>query len=210
MASPVAQYWHHLQYLEAASVPAFRELAVELANHGAPSELVGRALTAADEEVEHARLCAVELARYGLRPAPVGRLPVGTRSLFDLAEDNAREGCVRESFGALLAQYQAERAPTAELQSLFSCIAEDESSHAQLAWDIHAWATDCLSPAEVRQIEEVIKAEVRSLASVESSRACEEALSLAGVGLQDSAARTRLVHDFARAITDFIITTRAA
>lgn len=69
------------------------------------------------------------------------------RSLERFATENAREGCVRESFAALLAGVQAERAGDPALRVLFATVARDEARHAALAWEVDAWARARLDPA---------------------------------------------------------------
>jgi bacterioferritin (cytochrome b1) len=125
--------------LEASSVPAFRRLARELRAHGAPPELVSRAVKAARDEIRHARLTRRLAQRFGGAPElpKIGKLPV--RSLEAIAEENAREGCVRETFGALLASVQAHRAADAGIRAAMEAIAVDETEHAALAWDVAAW-----------------------------------------------------------------------
>jgi hypothetical protein len=46
---------------------------------------------------------------------------------------------VRESFGALLAGWQATHAPDPAMRAVFTRIARDETRHAQFAWDVAAW-----------------------------------------------------------------------
>jgi bacterioferritin (cytochrome b1) len=125
--------------LEAASVPAFRRLARELRAHGAPRELVSRAEKAARDEVRHARMTQRLAERFGGAPKlpRIGKLPV--RSLEAIAEENAREGCVRETFGALVASVQAQRATDEGIRAAMEAIAVDETEHAALAWDVAAW-----------------------------------------------------------------------
>ncbi len=125
--------------LEASSVPAFLRLARELRAHGAPRELVSRAVKAARDEVRHARVTRRLAERFGGAPRlpRIGQLPV--RSLEAIAEENAREGCVRETFGALVASVQALRATDAGIRAAMEAIAADETEHAELAWDVAAW-----------------------------------------------------------------------
>ena len=66
------------------------------------------------------------------------------RSLEALAIENAVEACVGETWSALVASWQAIHAPSEELRSTFSKIASDETRHAELARDLHAWAMDRL------------------------------------------------------------------
>ncbi len=138
-ARSVADHLAATAELEAVSVLAFRRLSRELRAHGAPSELVARARSAAKDEIRHARATRRLAARFGgtVKQRPVGALPV--RSLEAIAEENAREGCVRETFGALVATMQAARATDAAVRAEMETIARDETEHAALAWDVAEW-----------------------------------------------------------------------
>jgi hypothetical protein len=80
----------------------------------------------------------------------VRALPV--RSLGALARENAREGCVRETFGAMIAAHQAAHAADAVTRDAMAAIAVDESRHAQLAWEVDAWARATLPRDEARAV----------------------------------------------------------
>jgi hypothetical protein len=126
--------------LEGASVPAFAQLARELRAHGAPEALVRRARRARADEVRHFRIMRALARRHGADAAwPSVRLPA-VRPLAEIAEENAAEGCVRETFGAMVALWQAQHAGDRRIRTASARIAEDELSHAQLAWDVDAWA----------------------------------------------------------------------
>ncbi|WP_434301532.1 hypothetical protein [Corallococcus exiguus] len=136
-----------MAHLEAASVPAFERLADELAVHGAPEHLVRAARRSAKDEVRHAEAMESLARRHG---APMPELkvePFRARSLESLAIENAVEGCVRETYGALLAGWQARSAEDAQVRESLGTIAPDELRHAELSWAIDAWALDQLSPA---------------------------------------------------------------
>ncbi len=136
-----------MAHLEAASVPAFERLAEELAAHGAPARLVRAARRAALEEVRHARRMTTLAERHGAGLPEVVVAPFGdVRSLEALATENAVEGCVRETFGALLAGWQARGAEDADVRQALATIAPDELRHAELSWAIDAWALSQLSP----------------------------------------------------------------
>lgn len=137
----VLAYLAEMRALEAASVPAFERLAAELAAHGAPASLVRRADAAARDEVRHAAAFAGLRARRGAPcdDAAVSCVSKDVRDLEAIAIENAIEGCVRETFGALVAGYQAEVADDPAMRRLFATIAEDETRHAELAWDVAAW-----------------------------------------------------------------------
>jgi rubrerythrin len=150
-------------HLEAASVPAFERLAGELADHGAPRRLVAAARAAARDEVRHAaRLGALAIAR-GVRPAPVVVRPRRARSLAAIAVENAVEGCVRESYGAIVARRQAAAARDGEVRAAMARIAPDEARHAVLAHAIDAWATPRLTSANRRRVAAARRAAVVEL-----------------------------------------------
>ncbi len=150
-------------HLEAASVPAFRELADELALHGAPSELAREARRAADDEVRHAASVTRLAAMYGALPASIQRSPFAARSLRELAFDNATEGCAREAYGALAAVHQANTATDPEVAQAFLAIAQDEARHALLSFAMHDWFTDRLQPRDRRDMEDARRAALDDL-----------------------------------------------
>jgi hypothetical protein len=105
--------------LEAASVPAFLRLGRELRSHGAPRSLVARARAAARDEVRHARAVA-ELALVFGGQTPLWSAAPGTlRELEAVATENAIEGCVRETYGALVALHQQQCARDARVGAVY-------------------------------------------------------------------------------------------
>jgi len=153
--------------LEAASVPAFRRLARELGARGAPRRLVRLAERSARDEVRHARVMARLARRRGALevPASVQLEPAVARPLEALAIENAVEGCVRESFAALLATRQGERAQDGDVRSEMRAIARDETRHAALAWAIDAWIAPRLPPPARARVRAAMHAAVRELRS---------------------------------------------
>jgi len=148
VAEDIGAQLARMAHLEAASVPAFAQLAAELEAHGAPSRLAAGARRALVDERRHASLVG-DLARaFGGRALPVDVEPMPLRSLAAIALDNAVEGCVRETMGAVLAAKQARLAPDRALGEALARIATDERRHANLAWAIDAWVRPRLSPAE--------------------------------------------------------------
>ena len=137
--------------LEAASVRAFADLHADLIALGAPASLVRAAVAAAADEVRHARACDRLARRYGATPdlRAIGAAPRRTRT--QLATDNLVEGCVRETYGAVVAAYQARAARDPEVRGTMRSIARDEAKHAALSWRLHRWLWPRLSPAERRE-----------------------------------------------------------
>jgi hypothetical protein len=134
--------------LEAASVPAFERLVDELLTHGAPARLVAAARAAIADERRHARVIGALARRYGGEPASAHVEPMAPRALVELARENAVEGCVAETWGAVIAHHQAAHAPDRRVRAALARVADDEARHAELAWAIAAWADPLLSSRE--------------------------------------------------------------
>ncbi|AUX25382.1 ferritin [Sorangium cellulosum] len=140
--------------LEAASVRAFDVLRRELVHHGAPRPLIERAGAARRDEVRHARAMGALAVRHGGRPRAPRVEPQPPRSLEEIAVENAAEGCVRETFGALVGMWQARFAGDRAVRRVMQGIARDEARHASLAWALDRWARAQLSPAARRRADE--------------------------------------------------------
>jgi hypothetical protein len=125
--------------LEAASVDAFRILERELRQHGAPKRILGACRRSAREEMRHARSMDALARRAGAKPCRVARSKPRRRSLDAIARENAREGCVGEAWGALLARVQATTATDPHVRATMATIADDEARHAALSWEVDAW-----------------------------------------------------------------------
>lgn len=157
-----SRWWARMARLEFAAVAAFLELAADLERLGAPSELVDRARDAAEDERVHTKMCA-DMAGMAMpsvastaehrehRPA----------SLLEFARVNASEGCIRESFAALEALVQSHCASDATARAVLRRIARDETRHAQLSWDIDAWAAQGLSKRGKYRVQRSRRAAIR-------------------------------------------------
>jgi hypothetical protein len=173
----VGEWLARLAHLEAASVDAFRILCDDLMTHGAPAHLVAAAERSIADEMRHADLVGSFAGVHGgevAAPAPARRT---ARTLFEVARENAVEGCVRETFGALVAMWQARTAKNAAFADAMRAIAEDEARHAALAWHIAAWAETQLTPEENARVREAaaaaeaeLRAEMDALAETDASR----------------------------------------
>ncbi|RKG64444.1 ferritin-like domain-containing protein [Corallococcus sp. CA054B] len=159
----LGQHFAQTAHLEAASIHAFLRLREELALHGAEAALQDAALASAVDEVLHAELTGRLARRYGATPPPPAVAAVPPRPLADVALDNAVEGCVRETYGALVAHHQALHARDAEVREAMARIAEDETRHAGLSWDIDRWARSRLSAPEQAALREAQKRAVALL-----------------------------------------------
>lgn len=154
----VAAWMARAAHDESASVASFLMLGAELAQHDAPPALLHRARQAARQEVHHARMMAHHAEKHGAHPhSPRYDNTIPSRSLFELAIENAVEGCVNETFAALLATHQSQHAEDPNLRATFARIAADEMQHGDLAWAIHAWAREQLSDAEAEKLDSALR-----------------------------------------------------
>jgi hypothetical protein len=147
-----AQAWLADARAEAASVPAFRALAAELAAAGAPDALVARALGAAQDELGHAAACGAIAARVGATsvaltlPSVPARAAAADRATWTrLAVESWTDGCLGEGAAAAWTAAASQRARDVSIDGLAlapaaHAIAADEARHSALAWDVLAWA----------------------------------------------------------------------
>lgn len=153
-------------HLEAASVIAFDRLGAELRALGAPRALVRRALIASRQEERHARVMESLAARFGAKSAPVRVRRQGPRTKLAIALENAVEGCVNETFAALVASHQARFANDVAVRRAMARIAADETAHAALALDVDRWLHPSLTP---RERARVARAKARAAEAIVAS-----------------------------------------
>ncbi len=138
---PMARAWANDAQTEHASTPSFLRLASELEALGAPACLVTRARRAALEELRHADDCfAIASAHAGGEVRPVGWPTAATReaSLERVAVEAWLDGCIGEGAAARLA-HEASASDPFTRQALRR-MARDEATHAELSWDVLAFA----------------------------------------------------------------------
>jgi hypothetical protein len=157
---PVRAFFARMAAEEAASIDAFRRLRRELAHHGAPAELVADAARSERDERRHARV----VGRLAGAPAHARGASFRARSLEAMAIENEIEGCVRETYGALLAKWQAVNARDAGTRAALARIAADEARHAGLAWAVSAWAREKLGARANARLDRARRRAARALA----------------------------------------------
>lgn len=150
----VGELFAEQAHLEAASVDAFAQLESELIRHGAPEALVRRTRRARADEIRHAITTTALAERFGASVAPHHVIDTAPRSLFELALDNAVEGCVRETYGALVAEVQARRAGDPQIARAMQVIAREETTHAALSWDLATWFESQLTAHEIESLRD--------------------------------------------------------
>ncbi len=135
----VGRWLARAAHMEAASVFAFESLARELAEFGAPASLIDAARRSADDERRHARMMGRLAERASAAVPPVEVETPRARTAFAIALENAVEGCVHETWAAMEALVQSERAARPGVAATMGAIADDEMRHASLAWQVAAW-----------------------------------------------------------------------
>ncbi len=137
----LSEVWTKSALGEHASVASFSAFAISLMTNQAPSDLVEAALTAALDEVRHAktsfdivsRLSGVEVGPGAL---PESKLVFG-QDLKALAMAVAKEGCVDETLSALEAAAEVEA-----ISMVLADVGVDDSKYYGVDMDILAWIRD--------------------------------------------------------------------
>lgn len=108
-----------------------------------------------------------------------------------MALENAVEGCVRETFGALVAGFQAAHARDPDIARLMASIARDETRHAALSWAVAGWAWARLDAGKRAAFAEPIRTAVAALRR-DAEAPVPDAL-VARAGLPDAAQQRALI-----------------
>lgn len=161
--APLGHHFADMAQLEAASVDAFMVLRAELERHGAPGSLLRLAEHAAADEVRHTRMTERLARRYRGRLVPAQVMARPLRALAQVALENEIEGCVRETYGALLGCWQAEHASEPVIRRAMASIAADELRHAALSWQVRNWAVRRLGRTTRSDLQAARRQAIRTL-----------------------------------------------
>lgn len=171
--SPTQAWLSETTHLEAASIEAFRRLRAELHRHGAPRRLLRAASRARRDEERHTRAMRRLSRAVTSTPSPTPTVaPQRARDLEAIALENAVEGCVHETFSALLAHRQATHAEDRDVRAAMAKIAADETRHAALAWQVDAWLRTRLDRAARDRVD---AARAQAAAKLVEQRCLEDA-----------------------------------
>lgn len=196
---PVAAHLARAAHDEAASVHAFAALHAELTALAAPQDLLTRIQLAAADEVRHAAAVSALAGNHGAACRRPTRTEISPRTPLEIATENAVEGCVRETWAALLAAHQATWAVDPDIRRVMHTIAADEARHAELAWALDAWLRTLLTADERTAVESArTAAALAVIASVTTTTPAPALVHTAG--LPDRPRATRLVHSLAAAL----------
>ena len=152
-------------YLEAVSVQAFATLERELAAHGAPPALLRDVRRARRDEIRHTAMMTRLARRFDGAPRALETQAVSpVRGLLAIALENAVEGCVRETYGAVVGLVEARVSRDPEVRRAMQSIAADECRHAELAWAVAEWVSPRLRAEERNAVERAMQEAVAGLA----------------------------------------------
>lgn len=171
---------------------AFEKLVRELEAFGAPRALIEAAMDAIEDELAHARDVARLARAHGASTTLPKVTPSALRSKLEVALDNISEGCVRETFGAVVATHQAECATDPRVRAIMRQIAEDETRHASFSWQLQAWLASELSPADALLVDAAQQRAMEHLGQALDSGL--DAYAEQALGFPSLEASTRLFH----------------
>lgn len=187
--SALGSFFAEIAHLEAAAVTAFDQLARELVVHRAPRGMIRAALRSRREEIGHTRVTARLARRFGGCPVAPRVAPWTPRSLADVASDNAAEGCIRETYGALVAHVQAKTARDPIVRRVLGRIAVEETRHAALSWELAQWTGARLGVDDRRRVARSTRTALDRLESEVTQPHADEVHTQAGMPRPDEARR---------------------
>jgi len=177
----LGRYFAAMAAAEAASVVAFERMADELAAYTAPLSLIRSARRAALDEGRHWRMTSALARRFGARARPGAVAPAKPRTLLAIGIENAREGVVRETLGAAIAEWQARHATERIVRSVMRRIARDEMSHAMLSWELDAWVRQRLPAGARALLDDATSAALASMSLALAAPVHSELVTRAGL-----------------------------
>jgi len=139
----VGLYWLQQAEAEHASVASFARHTLQLMSLGAPSELLIASQAASIDEIKHAKMCyslASIFINTDVSPESLDvEESLGDLDVKSIIKSVIREGCIEETLAAIEAHFRADHSEDLEIKQVLKEIAQDETKHAQLAWDTVAW-----------------------------------------------------------------------
>lgn len=191
----LVESWLHDAQLEHSSIAEFSRLVGVLMSLSAPPQLIEDTLSAAQDELRHARLCFSLAAAYaGGVPQGPGDFPqeLSQTDRRALALQTFRQGCVGEAVAALEAAHAARSCRDPVVQQVLEAIASDEERHATLAWRTLAWLLSSASDAERGGLLEAVQQLHGELRPAKDRAPALDESELSGWGVLDATAAVAL------------------
>jgi hypothetical protein len=133
------------------------------------------------DEARHAVVAATLAARFGAVPRTQRVQRVAIRSLEEVATENVVEGCVGETYGALVAMWQGRFATDRTVRLAMRRVARDELRHAVLAWQVARWAEPRLDARARQRVRDARQAAVVNLAARVRRQSARSLVRVAGI-----------------------------
>ena len=144
---------------EHASIASFQKFSLDLMRFGAPPHLLDLAQQATRDEIRHAQLAfsiAEEILEKTVQPSQLDYTPILCSDIKELARTTLQEGAIGETLAVLLAGEQLRVTKDPHIKAFLQTVVEDESKHAELAWETLRWCLE--QDSSVREIlEEAIR-----------------------------------------------------
>jgi len=157
----------------------------------APASLVRAARASAEDERRHVAMVSALDGRAVIDEPDSNELSL--RSAFDVAKENAVEGCVRELFGVIVAQWQSEHSADERVRACYAEIARDEAQHAWLAGQLDEWLAARLTADERAKITAAKRDAINKLRAEQRASKGD-----AWLGMPDATVAMALVDGLAR------------
>ena len=161
LSAALALVWTADALAEYASIASFARLTLQLMTFGAPPQLIEASQQASLDEIRHARFCFAEAARHAGRRVEPGPLDVGqacdSLSFESFMLLNLIEGCVGENLAALRVAEQARLAASPALARALTQVSQDETRHAELAFEILRFGLEVNRPATHAALRRVLE-----------------------------------------------------
>jgi hypothetical protein len=149
---------------EVEAVFAFEQLSRELAQHGLDDSFIEAALKSALQEREHAEVMSRATRATG-GSFEVQRNEFESRTAFEIAKDNAVQGCVREHFGSLVGLFQSVNATSSLVRHSMAAVTKDEISHGAFSMELAQKLESLLTVSERRHVRELQRRALGELSS---------------------------------------------
>lgn len=163
MGEGIGVYFAKSAHEQAAAVFSYIALATQLRSFGAPTNLIEQCQSAAKDNILHAKIMQELSEMEGVFVPSFHYVPT-SQSILEVAMQNAVDGCIYETWAALLANWQSTHLPSdPELQTVYEQIGKNKAMHGQLAWDLHFWF---LSKLRTREKKQLSRAQSKAIAQL--------------------------------------------
>ena len=156
--------WVRAAQTEWGSVASFMVVRAQLAALAAPSELLADYVKAAEDEYYHALGAGALVVKSGapsftLGP-PLTETSLQESGLASIATEAFWDGCVGEGVAARYAKARSVEAEDEAVADYLSLVADEEATHAALAWRTIEWALAQRDPMVTSILEDAVALEI--------------------------------------------------